>query len=185
MTSNGNDAVARTITHRGVTYGLVALGNCLRLAQGIERAGKGWHHHVLSPGCLHNPYAASYALVIEDDTEGVAYIAPSEGFPDVDKDLVRLLHGEDILDATKVRANADIMETALLRLVSELDAKGTAWHHHMHFPSCVLSPHKGKWSIAIESDGHAVYETYAHEPVEILRAVEVSYFRNLERKKRP
>lgn len=178
MTSTGKDAPAPTIAHRGVAYEIVPLENCVQLAQKIQRAGRTWHHHVLSPGCVYNPYPTGYALVMEDDSAGIAYIAPSNGFPEVNKDLVRMLHGDDILDAAKVRAEAGTMETPLLRLVADLDAKGASWHHHMHFPSCVLSPHRGKWSIAIESAGRAVYETYDHEPVETLRAVEVSYFRN-------
>jgi hypothetical protein len=183
-TSTGAGASPQTITHRGVVYGIVALESCLQLAQELRRTGKKWHHHVLSPGCVYNPYPVGYALVIEDHAGSVAHIAPSDGFPTVDKDLVRLLHGDDILDEAKVLANPDAMTAALLRVVAELDAKGAAWHHHMHFPACVLSPHKGKWSIAIESAGRAVYETYDEEPVETLRAIEVSYFRNLERIKR-
>jgi len=174
MASRASDVSAQTIIHAGVAYRTVALESCLELAMGIQRAGRKWHPHVLSPDCVHNPYAGAYAIVVEDDTDGVAYIAPSDNFPDVDKDLVKILHGDDILDPSKVAAEpgGSVIETVLLRVVAELNGKGADWHHHMHFPTCILSPHKGKWSIVIESANLTVSESYNNEPVDILRAIE-------------
>ena len=173
-----------TISRGEVGFTVVPLEDCFDLAMGIQDAGKKWHSHLLSPVCLHNPYPGSYAIVIENDSDGVAYIAPSQGFPDVDKDLVKILHGDDILDPSKACADkgrAGVQSNLLHRLL-DLDARGVAWHHHMHFPSCVLSPHSGKWAIAIESAEGTFSETYDSEPVGILRQIEVIYFRNLDSK---
>src|SRR5690242_5873391 len=89
---------ASTISHGLVTYTVISLDSCLGLAREFRQARKTWHFHVLSPACMHNPNPGQYATVIENDTDGVPYIALSIGFPGVDKDLVKMLHGDDILD---------------------------------------------------------------------------------------
>lgn len=175
---------APTINHGDIVYKRVMLDACYDLAMGLKDAGKKWHSHVLSPRCAHNPYKESYAIVIEDDSDGVAYIAQSNGFPEVDKDLVKILHGDDILDASKATAGKDgvSIQSEMLKRLMEIDARGVAWHHHMNFPDCVFNPHKGKWAITVESDAGTFSEAYDDEPVDVLREVEVIYFRNLEQK---
>jgi hypothetical protein len=163
-------------------YEEVALGSCLDLAMKLTGAQKKWHSHVLSPHCVLNPYPEQFAIVIEDDTDGVSYIAASDGFPEVDRELVKMLHGDDILDEAKSRlGGADVsIDSELLARVVELNDRGVPWHHHMNFPDCVFNQRKGKWAITVESGtGDIAYETYDHEPKEILREIEVLYFRNL------
>lgn len=170
-----------SVTYRGITYQEIALDDCLSLAQGLARDGKHWHSHVLSPGCIQNPFAGVYALVIEDDHGQVPYIANSgTAFPEVDKDLVKMLHGADILDASKVATSLDnLPPSRLLTHVQTLQADAVAWHHHMHFPRCAFNPHPGKWSISIESPDMLVAEAFEAEPVDVLRQIEVLYFGNL------
>jgi len=172
------------LKHGDIVYRVIPLGECLGLAQALRAAGKRWHSHVLSPSCMHNPEPARYGLVIEDDTDRVAWLAHSPEFPEVDKDLVRMLHGDDILDASKAAGGGEgvAASTLLPRLVA-LDARGPGWHHHMHFPDCVFNPHRGQWAISVE-DGHGgmFSETYPAEPVDVLREVEVIYFRRFEAK---
>ena len=131
---------------------------------------------------MHNPYPG-YALVIEDDAANTPYIADSgANFPEVDKDLVRMLHGADILDADTAAAS----EMPPLRLLDHLMALQSAqipWHHHMHFPSCAFNPHPGKWSISIESPDILFAGAFGTEPVDVLREVEVLYFGNLDRQR--
>ena len=173
---------ASTISHGLVTYAVISLDRCLGLANELRQARKTWHSHVLSPVCRHNPYPGQYAIVIENDTDGASYIAASTGFPEVDKDLVKMLHGDDILDPAKTAATRGGVAGSsdfIPRLV-DLDARGVAWHHHMHFPGCVLSPDRGRWTIAIESAEGSFYESHDAEPVDVLRQVEVLYFQNLE-----
>lgn len=172
-----------TIAHSDISYNLVALDSCLDLAMSLRAKGTPWHSHVLSPGCEHNPYADDYALVIEDDGERRAYIARSHGFPEVDKDLVKLLHGDDILDPSKTASagdNGKAVASPLLERLHDIDARRVAWHHHMNFPGCVFNPQPGKWAITIESGEGRFFETYDEEPVDVLREVEVLYFNNLE-----
>ncbi|QKV20032.1 hypothetical protein [Oricola thermophila] len=173
------------VIHREIVYRIVPLDECLGLAESLALAGKRWHSHVLSPGCDFNPRPDRYALVIEDDTDDVTYLAYSHGFPEVDKELVKMLHGDDILDASATSGgdNPEVAASTLLPRLREIDAAGANWHHHMHFPDCTFNPHPGKWSISVEDGaGNAFSEVYDDEPVDVLREVEVIYFRRLDEK---
>ncbi|WP_421699079.1 hypothetical protein [Ancylobacter sp.] len=169
------------LTHGDITYRVIALEQCLPLVEGFVAAGTKWHSHVLSPGCAFNPYGELYAIVVEDDDAHVAYIAPSEGFPEVDKVFVKMLHGDDILDegAARTADPAEVAGSALLKRLREIDARGVHWHHHMNFPACALNPHRGHWAITVESDAGTFSERYEDEPKAVLREIEVIYFRNL------
>lgn len=171
----------QTLSHGGVTYRVIALEHCLPLVQGFVAAGTKWHSHVLSPGCTFNPYRERYAIVVEDDGAQVAYIAPSDGFPEVDKVFVRMLHGDDILDEEAALAAdpAEAAGSALLKRVRQINAQGVHWHHHMNFPDCALNPHRGDWAITIESGVGTFSERYDDEPKAVLREIEVIYFRNI------
>lgn len=173
-----------TINRGSVHYSVIPLDSCLAFAKGLAEAGKKWHSHVLSPGCVHNPYEGQYAIVVEDDTEHRAYIAPSDQFPEVDKDLVKILHGDDILDASKTSAASgrEAIASAMLDRLRLIDSRHVPWHHHMNFPECAFNPEPGKWSITIESTEGDFFESYDDEPVDMLREVEILYFRNLEKK---
>jgi hypothetical protein len=178
---------ASTLNHGPVTYQIISLDRCLDLVKEFRQARKTWHFHVLSPVCVHNPYPGRYGVVIENDTDGMPYIAASTGWPVVAKDLVKMLHGDDILDPAKTTATRGGVAGSsdfIPRLVA-LDARGVAWHHHMHFPGCVLSPDRARWTIAIESAESAFHESHDAEPVDVLREVEVLYVRHLERARDP
>ncbi|MBZ0164673.1 MAG: hypothetical protein K8H74_18420 [Notoacmeibacter sp.] len=169
------------ILHHGrIAYRIIPPDDCLGLGSALHASGKKWHLHVLSPDCIHNPEPGRYGLVIEDDSDGIAYLAFSDEFPEVDKDLVKILHGDDILDTSKVSSVGQerLPASALLARIIEFDASGAEWHHHMHFPDCVFNPHRGQWSISVEDGkGNVFSETYQDEPADILREVEVIYFR--------
>lgn len=167
-----------TVDYGGVRFARITLEDCLPLAQRLQAAGGGWHSHVLSPGCRHNPFPDHYAVVIEDDGAAIAHIAEgTQAFPEVDKALVKMLHGDDILDASALTGAGG--DCALLHQLQDVQAQGVAWHHHMHFPDCVFNPHPGDWSIAVETPTGAFSEAFPAEPVDVLRAVEVLYFGNL------
>jgi len=171
------------VVHGAVVYRIIPLEDCLDLANALRAAGRKWHSHVLSPGCLHNPLPEQFGVVIEDDADGIAYLAHSRDFPEVDKDLVKMLHGDDILDAGKACGdNEKVAASTLLPRVREIAAGGAHWHHHMHFPDCVFNPHRGLWSISVEDGRGGVFsETYDDEPVDVLREIEVIYFARFEK----
>lgn len=173
-----------TIVHGDLEYHFIALEECLPLVDDFIAKRVRWHSHVLSPGCSFNPFKDKYAIVVENDNARRAYVAPSDGFPEVDKEFVKRLHGDDILDEGKAESDpAKLAETSpMLRRLGEIDHRRIAWHHHMNFPDCALNPHPGRWAITVESDEGTFSESYEDEPTDILRAVEVLYFRNLASK---
>lgn len=179
--------MAATLIHGDIAYRVIALEHCLPLVEGFVAAGTAWHSHVLSPGCAFNPYEGRYAIVVEDDGAHVAYIAPSDGFPEVDKQFVKMLHGDDILDADAAAAGdpAETAASALLARLRAIDGRGVHWHHHMNFPACALNPHRGRWAITVESDEGTFSESYDDEPKAVLREIEVLYFRNLAARTAP
>jgi len=166
--------------HGDIDYIEIDMATCETRGLALHAAGHAWHTHVLSPGCRYNPYPGRYAIVVEDDVEHIAWIAASDGFPELDKRFVRLLHGDDILDAAKTGGGTG-EDTPLLARVRALDAAGAPWHHHMNFPGCVFNPAPGRWAISVESgDGDLDHESYEAEPTDVLREIEVLYFRRLD-----
>lgn len=178
MTRQPADA---SLTHRSVTYTVVPLDSVLETATRLQRARRRWHSHVLMPACTHNPYAGRFAVVVEDD-EGRANIAASDVFPEVDRALVTMLHGDTILrrgSLSGVQVEA-VAASAILERVADIDRQHAAWHHHMHFPRCALSPVPDHWTIAVESETGDFFEAYDAEPVDVLRELEVRFFSRLD-----
>lgn len=169
-----------------LNYTEVPLEDCLSLGTRLIEKKHNVHFHVLSPECKFNPDPNQYSFLIEDNTKDITYLAFSESFPEVDKELTQLQFGDSILDAGWSRLNeAGFAEcsTALRRII-DLQKEGRKWHHHMHFPECVLNPQKGKWAISIEENGpqgNITVETYNEKPTDILREIEIIYFKNLEK----
>jgi hypothetical protein len=163
--------------NRGEVVGeIIAVEDCVGLAEQIIAADRHWHHHVLFPGCAHNVFDG-YALVIEDDDEQRTYYAQTDQFPEVDKVLVRMLHGDDILDADSTSAaTGTSVGSPLVQLARDLVASAAQWHHHMCFPACTLNPVPGRWTIAVESGQSAWADSFDDEPIDVLREIEVLFF---------
>lgn len=179
MTAQASDD---TIISRSLTYTVVPLDTVLDIANGFRQAGRRWHSHVLSPDCAHNPYAGQFAIVIEDD-KGQASIAVSTVFPEADRALVKMLHGDTITDrasSSAVTGATTSRASALPGRIAEIDRHRLAWHHHMHFPGCALSPRPSRWTVAVESDDGDFFETFDGEPIDVLRELEVLYFAHMD-----
>jgi hypothetical protein len=166
-----------TLNFRGIPYQQIALDACLPLAQRFQAERKVWHFHILPPDCLHNPFAGEYALVMEDDTNARPYIAQAgDSFPEVDKVLVRMLHGDSILDVSASVEPEELASSRILAHLRDLHRSVATWHHHMHFPGCVINPLPGQWAISVESPGFLFVEAFAEEPIGVLREVELLFF---------
>lgn len=163
-----------------IAYQRAALDRCLPMAEGFVVAGTPWHSHVLVPGCVLNRFER-YSIVLEDDSQGLVYMAPSDEFPMVDRDFVRMLHGDDIIDPGSTAAAAGAHVSArLLDELAAVSADGVSWHHHMHFPSCAFNPTPGEWAIVIEARGKLLQQSWEAEPVDVLREIEVLFFTTQE-----
>lgn len=173
MTSSGPES--SNARHASVDE-VIPIDACLDLAQRLRAARHPWHSHVLTPGCARNPFPR-YAIVIEDDRERRVYAAASDDFPDVDKDLVKMLHGTDIIDRqSTAAATGGRIESPLLDRVRAIDSSGRAWHHHMCFPGCTFNPEPGRWTIEVEAGPSSWSESWDEEPVDVLREMEVMFF---------
>ena len=158
----------------------VSVAEVRERARACRAEGKRWHFHALAPGCAFSQRPGSHALLLEDRTDGRSYVAYAEGdLVELSQELVRMLHGEAILDREQARASAG--GEALRRVLSraaELRGRGIAWHHHMLFPDCVLNRHPGLWNIVFEDGetGDVVEMLYEEQPLDDLRKIEVAYF---------
>lgn len=165
-----------TVTAATMSYKVIALSRCIALAKSLQAESRPWHSHALWPGCVENPFS-DYGVVIEDPDGGTSYAAASEGFPEVDKQLVRMLHGDDILDPDRAAgASKGPAESSVLDQARTAIARGSAWHHHMCFPDCAFNREPGRWTILLETDGNASWESWDSEPTDVLWELEILCF---------
>lgn len=173
----------KLIEHLDMIYHEIPIEDCLGLVHELIKEGREWHSHALSPGCRFNPYDDLYAVMIEDSTSNKIFIASSVFFPEVDKKLVTMLHGENILsEDSALISDENVCSSELLQRVVELNERKAHWHHHMNFPKCLMTPHTDKWMITVETDSESFEEEYDEEPKEILNHLEVIYFKNFDGK---
>lgn len=156
------------------------------LAAGWADSGRSWHFHALTPGCVLNERKDQYALVLENRTDDETWIVHSDDeHVQLSQDLVKMLHGDAILDKERAAASPEHAELAwVLRRLATLNDAGVAWHHHMLFPDCIFNHHPGHWTLAIEIEEEPAAKTlelvYDQEPVDDLRQVEVLYFSQVD-----
>lgn len=164
------------VNPKGISFQVIPMDECVGLAESLQAQSRRWHSHVIWPGCLESPYP-DYAVVIEDPESGRSFISPSETFPEVDKVLVRMLHGDDILDPRRKQGGSDApVESKVLDAVRAAVADSAAWHHHMCFPDCVFNREPGKWTISVESGDEVCSESWDDEPTDVLWELEILCF---------
>lgn len=165
-----------TVTATTMTYTVIPMERCIDLAEALRSASRRWHSHALWPGCVENPFP-DFGVVIEDPEAGTSYAAASEGFPEVDKQLVRMLHGNDILDPDRgVATTGETVLSTTLDQARTAAAQGQAWHHHMCFPDCAFNREPGKWTMLLEVGGDTSWESWDSEPVDVLWEFEILTF---------
>ncbi len=141
-----------------------------------------WHFHMLTPDCVFNQEKEKHAFVLEANSKCLVFYS-NEKQLETGQKLVRLLHGNKILE----ESNAEISQASegnfLTDKAKECNEKKIIWHHHMLFPECSFNKDKGKWKIVLEVDGEKkVFEAnYPAEPSSDLRVIELLlYKKNLQ-----
>ncbi len=97
------------------------------------------------------------------------------------KQLVQLLHKEDIVQAAPFATAGKIQPCAMniINRAKELCTKGDLWHHHMLFPDCIFNKHQGKWTIMFEDlENKKIMESISdEEPRSVLREIEILFYK--------
>lgn len=144
-------------------------------------AGKKWHFHILTPECQLNE-EGNYALILENTSENESFIYRSdEPYMDIGKELVRLLHGDNIVKddnrQTKV-AEPSLLIQEILKRAKQLNDAGKSWHHHMLFPGCTFNKNQGKWTIIFEDKetGKVIESVSNDEPKKDLQYIEKLFY---------
>ena len=152
----------------------------LKTARGLDKEGKRWHFHILTPGCVFNK-DKRFALILENTSEKEQFIhfylkKPSK----TGQKLVEMLHGMGIskkgkisdvtLKNTKLSAKVELM----VKRAIELNLKGFSWHHHVLFPDCMFNKDSRYWTLVFENplDNEAIEERFKEEPIEALSQIE-------------
>lgn len=98
---------------------------------------------------------------------------------DAGKELVKLLHGSDVVQETPPTLSpgkSNIQE--ILDRVRNIHERGEFWHHHMLLPDCIFNKNKGKWTLILEDpQTKGVLESVTDcEPKEDLKQVETLFY---------
>jgi hypothetical protein len=149
-------------------------------ASELAKEGKRWHFHILTPECQLNE-KDGYALIVENTSDGEGFVCYSdEPYMGVGKELVKLLHGDDVVDSGD---DEELSEPSgqvkrILKRAKELNEKGVAWHHHMLFPGCVFNKHEGKFVIVFEDKeaGIVIESVSDQEPKGDLQHIETLFY---------
>ena len=139
-----------------------------------------WHFHILTPECQLNQ-KKSYALILENtDTNAVSVCYSDKPYMGVGQVLVKLLHGDQVLQNQKDEAlelpSSQVRQ--ILHRAQEKTKSGEFWHHHMLFPQCKFNKHGNKWVIIFEDTEKAeVIESISdQEPKNDLQHIEALFY---------
>jgi hypothetical protein len=150
-----------------------AVEKCLSLnASGVK-----WHIHSLNPGCRFNHRTSKYCFIVEDtDHHKTWCVFSDDDFSKECQQLVQVLHGESILDASARPEGFD--SPAILDAARACVATGEAWHHHMMKPGCILSPQPERHVITLERASTPEMQVHASDtaPDDVQREIELLYF---------
>lgn len=149
-------------------------------ARQFSQDGKAWHFHILTPECLLND-TGMYALILENATDHAEQVVFSEEpYMGVGEELVKLLHGADVMkeDAGTKKISPSEHVAKILVRAKELTAHNIFWHHHMLFPGCKYNTHGGKWVILFEDTetGEVIESASDTEPKSDLQHIEGLFY---------
>lgn len=153
-------------------------------ARELSDDGKSWHFHILTPECKFNESEKS-AFILENASDGEVFVCYSdEPQMDAGKELVKLLHGKDVVKDSSVDPEqgrgVELPEDVkrIVQRAKELNSKGKFWHHHMLFPDCTLNKQRGKWMAVLEDRerGEMLKAVFDREPKEVLKEIETLFY---------
>lgn len=151
-----------------------------KLAEQFSKTGKKWHFHILTPECQLND-TGKYTLVLENTSDNQEHsVLSDEPYMNIGQELVKLLHGDDVIKNEKETKPSEPSESVkkLLNRAKELMAKGQFWHHHMLFPGCKYNQHDNKWVIVFEEKekGEIIESVTETEPKGDLQHIEALFY---------
>ena len=147
------------------------------LAKAVElsRAKTKWHFHMLSPNCVFNTAKERHALILESSDE--VYLSYSFENTEAGKTLVKLLHGNKILEEKQKEKNLENSAVSeIVKKARELNEKKIPWHHHFLFPECVFNTEKPLWKIIFESKGEFLETSFTKDPKDDLGRIELLFY---------
>jgi hypothetical protein len=158
----------------------VSVGEIKKKARELAERDKKWHFHILTPECQLNE-TKDYALVLESVGDAEALVSYSDKpYMGVGEELVKLLHGDDIVKNKKEEKKSPPSPQVekLLKRAKELTKKGVFWHHHMLFPGCRYNKHGDKWVIVFEDveRGEIIESVTDNEPKSDLQHIEGLFY---------
>lgn len=153
-------------------------------AKKLAQEGKSWHFHILTPECQFNDSDKS-AFILENASDGEVFVYYSdEPQMGVGKELVKLLHGKDVVkdsDKNGEDGEGELSESVkeIIKRAKALNKKGKFWHHHMLFPDCFFNEIKGKWMIVLEDheEGELLSSVFDNEPKSALKEIEPLFYK--------
>ncbi len=152
-----------------------------RLAHRIQKQGKAWHFHVLTPQCVFNE-KNRYAFILEcpdDKKQLVHYSDRAERA--LGEELAPLIHGVKILQKDgKESAHKPSPEMQkIIDRAQELNDKNIEWHHHVLSPSCMYSTNHQKFTFVFEDPESQNVTTNLTdtEPTDDLKYIERLFYR--------
>ena len=149
-------------------------------AKQLQAECKKWHFHMLTPDCVFNERKDKQAFVLENESDSEVFIVYSnERYMKEGKELVRLIHGNSIINEDLKPKITDKNVELMIEKAKKLNENGTSWHHHILFPNCMFNKHKGKWCIVFEDkEQNKILEAVSDdEPKDNLRAIEILYYK--------
>ncbi len=159
----------------------IIIQELLKKAKQLQEQGKDWHFHMLTPDCIFNVRSDKHAFVLENRTDNETHVVYSdERYMEVGQKLVKMLHGNEILDENKGTSKLrDEKIQIILQKAKELNERNIPWHHHMLFPDCIFNKHKEKWCIVFEDpeEDKTIEFVSDREPKEVLRKIEILYYK--------
>jgi len=107
-------------------------------------------------------------------------VCSDEPYLGVGRELVKLLHGDDVV---KDEPEENIVPPSeqvgrLLVRAKQLTEKEKFWHHHMLFPGCKYNKHGNKWVIVFEDQeqGKIIESVSENEPKSDLQHIERLFY---------